>query len=130
MKPEIHARGERPLRILVVEDEPLIRLLVADCLRDEGITVIEAATADEAWNILATELAVDLIFTDHRMPGTMTGLELAAKVKAQYPNLPVVMMSGACDGRGFSGKLFQKPYPILEVVDELRQLAIATRGLN
>ncbi len=66
-------------RILVVEDEPIIRLYIAEALREMGAVVIEAGTADEAWAFLTTGADVDLVFTDHRMPGAMSGAELATR---------------------------------------------------
>lgn len=128
MEPEVHAEDVRPARILVVEDEPIVRFLIADALRDAGLSVIEAATADEAWHMLATGNIVNLVFTDHRMPGSMTGAELAAKIKARWPDIPVVMTSGDFDGSGFSERLFRKPYSIDEVVDELVHKAQLHQG--
>jgi CheY-like chemotaxis protein len=69
---EIAARPGVP-RILVVEDEALIRFVIADALRELGASVVEAASADEAWQYLTAGGSVDLVFTDHRMPGSMTG---------------------------------------------------------
>ena len=60
-------------RILVVEDEPLIRFVIAEALRELGVSVVEAASADEAWQYLTAVGSADLVFTDHRMPGSMTG---------------------------------------------------------
>ena len=54
-------------RILLVEDEPLIRFAMAEALRELGVSVVEAASADEAWQYL-TAGAADLVFTDHQMP--------------------------------------------------------------
>lgn len=80
--------------ILVVEDEVLIRMLMADVLRDEGYRVIEAATGDEAMAILNSGQTVDLVVTDVRMPGEIDGVELAARSKAIAPLRPVVIVSG------------------------------------
>lgn len=81
-------------RVLVVEDEFLIRMLVADHLRETGFNVIEACNGDEAITILKSGIMVDLVFTDVRMPGTTDGLGLLAFVKRTRPSLPVVMTSG------------------------------------
>jgi CheY-like chemotaxis protein len=72
------------LRILVVEDEPFIRFAMAEALREKGVSVVEAASADEAWQYLTAGGSVDLVFTDHRMPGSMSGAQLAARIKTQY----------------------------------------------
>ena len=68
-----------PARILVVEDEPLTRFAMAEALRDLGVSVVEAASADEAWQYLMAGGSVDLVFTDHWMSGSMTGAQLAAR---------------------------------------------------
>jgi hypothetical protein len=59
-----------PGSILLVEDDPLVRFPIAEALRDLGISVVEAATADEAWEHLRVAAStVDLVFTDYNMPG-------------------------------------------------------------
>ena len=95
------AAGSEPLPqaalrkcILVVEDEVLIRSLVSDELRDEGYVVVEAFNADEALDILKTEICIDLIFSDVRMPGLLDGMDLLAIVRNSRPTLPVVITSG------------------------------------
>ena len=81
-------------RILVVEDEVLIRMLVADELRDADYDVVEASSADEALELLGTLAPVDLIISDVRMPGSIDGLGLLAAVKAKCPRLPFIVTSG------------------------------------
>jgi hypothetical protein len=66
------------IRILLVEDEPLIRMLVAETLRDEGFEVIEASDADGAINELTQSTKFDVLLTDIRMPGKFDGLGVAA----------------------------------------------------
>ena len=116
-----------PPSILVVEDEPLVRSLIAEVLRDEGITVIEAANADEALQHLEITGAVNLVFSDHHLPGNMTGAELAALIEEKWPGLPVIMTSGDYDGEGYRGRLIRKPYAAYEVAQELSKLARANR---
>lgn len=81
-------------RILVVEDEFLIRILVADHLRDAGFVVVEALCGDEAIAILQSGAEIDLVFTDVQMPGSTDGMDLLAFVKRTRPDLPVLMTSG------------------------------------
>jgi len=80
--------------IMVVEDEVLIRLFVADALIEAGFDVIEACSADEALILLSTGILPDLIFSDVNMPGTADGLDLAAHIKQVHPHLPVILTSG------------------------------------
>lgn len=82
------------LRVLVLEDEVLIRLAIAEELRAQGLTVIEAANADEAWSYLQAGGHIDLVFTDVCMPGSMDGREFANRVKGSYPEIAIVITSG------------------------------------
>lgn len=68
-------------KILIVEDEPLIRMDLADMLEELGYSVLEAANADEAIAILESEPAVTAVVTDVDMPGTMDGLALTFVVR-------------------------------------------------
>lgn len=78
--------------ILVVEDEFLIRMMLADDLRDAGYQVIEASNADEALEVLRG-LTPDVIISDVNMPGSVDGMGLLAAVRETCPELPVVIMS-------------------------------------
>ena len=92
-----------PPQILVVEDEVMQRVAIASVLRETGALVAEAADADEAWRYLAAGYPVDLVFTDHQMPGSMTGAQLAARIRAEYPNIDVVVVSGNQGEREMDG---------------------------
>jgi CheY-like chemotaxis protein len=83
-----------PSTVLIVEDEFIVRLTIAEYLRDEGYEVIEAGTADEALDVFKSGIAIDLLFTDVRMPGTMDGCELARRVRSEWPETPVILTSG------------------------------------
>ncbi|MBB3543830.1 response regulator [Rhizobium sp. BK399] len=67
--------------VLVVEDEPLLRLAIVANLQDEGFTVLEASGAAAAIGIIENHPEITLLFTDIDMPGTMDGLLLAAFVR-------------------------------------------------
>ncbi|WP_249128931.1 MULTISPECIES: response regulator [Bradyrhizobium] len=81
------------MKILLVEDEPLILLDVEDGLQQADHTVISVCNADRAIDVLRTQ-AVDLILTDIDMPGSMDGLKLAAAVRDRWPPVKIVIMSG------------------------------------
>ena len=81
--------GAARSRILIDDDEAVIRFAIGESLRDCGVEVIEAATADEAWDYLLSGAPVDAVFTDHRMPGSMSGAQLARRIADRFPNLPV-----------------------------------------
>lgn len=81
-------------RILLAEDEPLIRMMLAEALTDDGFEVIEAADAGEALTALREAAALALLVTDIQMPGGMNGFELATAARAMFPDLPVLFTSG------------------------------------
>lgn len=83
------------LRILIVEDEMLIRLSMVDSLEDEGHIVFEAGNAADALRILTGE-AVDVMVADIGLPD-MSGAVLARQALAQYPNLRIVFATGRDD---------------------------------
>jgi DNA-binding NtrC family response regulator len=127
MHPELQSDALGTAHILIVEDEPLLRSLIAEVLREEGITVIEAANTDEAMRHLQVSSSVNLVFTDHHTPGALTGAQLAALIEEEWPGLPVVLTSGEFNGDGFRGRLIRKPYSAYEVARELTTLARTNR---
>jgi two-component system, response regulator PdtaR len=117
MAPEPKAQ-RRPARVLLVEDEPLVRMLLADELREAGLTVVEAATAGEALSFLAVSDEVDVVVTDIQMPGGMDGLELAARIRQTHPAIPIVLTSGNPPPVNLSrvGPFLMKPYTLHQAV--------------
>lgn len=79
--------------ILVVEDEFLIRFMLADSLRELGYQVMEAADGDEGLEILVSGQVIDLLVTDVRMPGGVDGMELTRRSKSLAPARPVIVCS-------------------------------------
>ena len=78
--------------ILVVEDEVLVRMPIAQYLRDCGYKVIEASNADEAMQVLLhQETPVDVVFSDIEMPGTVDGFGLANWIREHRPGLNVLL---------------------------------------
>lgn len=98
--------------ILVVDDDPLIAMSTVDMLEDLGHRAIEADSAQRALEILADRQDVDLIMTDHAMPG-MTGIELAEVVRRTRPDMPILLATGyaesLADGNADLPRL-SKPY--------------------
>ena len=104
--------------ILLVEDDVLIRLVTADALRESGLAVIEAASADEALAYLGAGGPVDLLFTDIDMPGSLNGLDLARRLKLTNPALPVILTSGTFMTQNIHpvGLFVSKPYSLERAV--------------
>ena len=88
------ARAALPPTVLIVEDETLISHLIADWLNERGFAVHEAASGDEALAYIDRGGPVDVMFTDVNLPGSLSGAELAAEVRARRPELPIVYASG------------------------------------
>jgi CheY-like chemotaxis protein len=107
------AREEIPTSILLVEDEPLIRCGLAETLRDEGLHVIEAANADEAWELLESGAHVDIVFSDINMPGSIDGLGLARRIKGRHSHVPIILTSGKVSAQevGTLAQFMAKPFP-------------------
>ncbi len=112
--------------ILVVEDEVLIRMSIADTLAECGFVVYEAANAAQAIRQLETHLDIRAIFTDIDMPGSMDGLRLAAAVRDRWPPVKILLTSGHVKIRPeelpAGGRFFAKPYDAGKVADTLREL--------
>jgi two-component system, response regulator PdtaR len=112
--------------VLVVEDEPLLALLADDIVKRAGFKSVFAWHADEALQILEARNEIGVVFTDVDMPGTMSGIELAATVHQRWQSIDVIVASGrtaAALGRLPNGVLFfGKPYPVDEIVSTLLNL--------
>ncbi|MBV9757345.1 MAG: response regulator [Alphaproteobacteria bacterium] len=81
-------------KCLLVEDEYLIRLTLAEALADEGFAVLEAASADEALNLLRRNPDIGLLLTDIQLPGSVDGHGLVRRAREHAPSLPVIYMTG------------------------------------
>ncbi|ANF24538.1 response regulator [Stutzerimonas stutzeri] len=80
--------------VLLVEDEPHILALLSDYLAGEGYKVLEAAGAPQAFEILATKPQLDLLVTDFRLPGGVSGVMIAEPALKLRPDLKVIFISG------------------------------------
>jgi CheY-like chemotaxis protein len=111
--------------VLIVEDEPLVRLTGADLLADAGFDVLEASNADEALRILEATPAVRVVFSDVEMPGSTDGLGLARNICRRWPSIGIVLTSGhrireemiPCDGR-----FVAKPYDGQVLVRQIEEI--------
>ncbi|MBU6448244.1 MAG: response regulator [Rhodospirillales bacterium] len=101
-----------PNQVLLVEDEPIIRMMLAEELRAVGLKVVEASNADEAWSFLQAGGKPDLIVTDITMPGSMNGTELMTRVIQTYPYIKRIITSANPGPRNILelGRFLPKPY--------------------
>ncbi|HWA20590.1 MAG TPA: response regulator [Devosia sp.] len=114
------------MKILVVEDEPLIRLGVVSQVEDAGFAVVEAANADEAIRVIEREDDIGVVITDVDMPGTMDGVRLTHFIRSKWPPIRMIVISGKVGVKASdlpSGtRFFTKPCqeaPLLNAVREL-----------
>lgn len=109
-----------PKEVLVVEDEPLVRMVAADALADRGIMAWEAGDAGEALLVLKQHPRIGVVFTDVNMPGEMNGLGLAHEVSVVRPDVKLIVTSGAVsvadEDLPDHGTFLAKPYPIERLV--------------
>jgi len=102
------------VKVLVVEDEPLLRMGIVDHLEDEGFAVLEAGNAHQAIALLERARDVSVVFTDVDMPGGMGGIELAALVHQRWPDIKLAVTSGfrlvGLDELPKGSLFFPKPY--------------------
>lgn len=117
-----------PITILVVEDEPLVSMVLVDDLAAEGFVVLEAVNAAAAVKLLESRDDIRIVITDVDMPGSMDGLMLAAAVADRWPPIRIIVVSGhrtvditdIPDGSVF----FAKPYRSSEIIDTMNEMLI------
>jgi len=85
---------QKPLTILVVEDEPLIRMDLVDLIEEAGFHTLEARNADDALALMSDKDGFQVLFTDVDMPGSIDGLELARIVAGRKPDVRIIITSG------------------------------------
>src|ERR1700722_13665701 len=112
--------------VLVVEDEPLLRMLAVEVVEEAGFIAIEARDADEAVILLESRSDITLLFTDINMPGSMDGLKLAHAVRDRWPPIKILVVSGQQQLQSVdmpsNSCFFEKPYQASALVEELRSL--------
>jgi CheY-like chemotaxis protein len=109
----------RPPVLLIVEDDVLVRMMMADEFRQAGFSAVEAASGEEAAAVLESGLALDVLMTDVRLPGALDGLSLARMARAHRPDLRIIVVSDdapEADARGLSDAFIAKPYQTERVI--------------
>ncbi len=91
--------------VLVVEDEPPVRMIVVDVLLDRGYTVLEAGDGRSGLHIVESSTRIDLLVTDVGLPGGMNGRQLAQAAREKRPELKVLFMTGYAEGSGVGKSL-------------------------
>lgn len=114
--------------VLVVEDEPLIRIGAVDIVEQAGFEAVEARNADQAIAILASRSDVRLVFTDVDMPGSMDGVKLAHYIRNRWPPIGLIVASGKAiiaESQLPPGtRFFAKPYPQHAIAEMITRMLI------
>jgi len=118
----------KALHILVVEDEWIVRTVIADFLRAQGHVVVEAATGEEALELIAArEPAIEALVTDIGLGGRLSGWDVAEAFRTVKPDSPVVYASGQPpdERRRVSGSMFfGKPYDPHNILKACKSLVV------
>lgn len=114
------------LVVLVVEDEPLQRMMAVDLVEEAGFEALHVASAADAVLILETRLDIRVVFTDIDMPGGLNGMHFAAAVRDRWPPIELIIVSGKRrplpEELPARGVFFQKPYKRDEVTATMRRM--------
>jgi PAS domain S-box-containing protein len=113
-------------RVLVVDDEEFLRRIAAHMIAEMGFVAIQAASADEALQVLRNE-QVDILFSDISMPGSLDGIQLAKWVQSELPQVSIILTTGYLDYRRFqdlvpSWQFLEKPYLREDLLRVLRSV--------
>ena len=117
---------DKPL-VLVVEDEPLVRMVATEIAAEADFDVISVANADEAISVLEGGVDVSVVFTDVHMPGSIDGLRLAQSVHERWPPVGLIVTSGRGEISAHDlpegGRFLAKPYDAGTLKQALREIA-------
>jgi two-component system, response regulator PdtaR len=111
--------------VLIVEDEPLVRVAGVDLLAEAGFEVLEAGNADEALRILEVTPKVRVVFSDVDMPGSLDGLGLARNICQRWPSIGIVLTSGhrmRAEMIPREGRFLAKPYDGQALVRNIEEI--------
>jgi two-component system, response regulator PdtaR len=112
--------------VLIVEDDPLLRMLAVEVVEEAGFVALEAGDADEAVALLEFRSDIALVFTDINMPGSMDGVKLAHAVRDRWPPVKILVVSGQVRPQQAdlppNSRFVGKPYRAAAMIEELRSL--------
>jgi len=115
----------RCMRLLLVDDEEMVRQSTADMLREIGYAVVEAPSVQSARTIMRERGPFDAILTDYLMPGE-TGADLVREVRAQFSDMPIILLTGYADGATDVDPAIPrlaKPFRLAELAEKLAFLS-------
>lgn len=124
--PPRSGRGET---VLVVDDEPTIRMLIADTLGELGYQAIEVADATSGLKVLESDAEIDLLITDVGLPGGMNGKQMADIARTKRPGLKILFITGYAENAAVSNghldpgmHVMSKPFPMEKLANRIRTI--------
>jgi CheY-like chemotaxis protein len=114
------------MRVLVAEDEHIIRLMISVVLREAGHEVVEAIDGASAWKLIEKLPAMEMIVTDYNMPG-MNGSTIAHRARQAHPNIPVLFVTARIDLHSIRD--MPQPFRLLAKPFTADQLMAALKGM-
>ena len=115
--------------ILIVDDEPTVRMLVTEVLAENGYTVLEAADAPSALRLIEANRGIALLITDVGLPGGMNGRQLAEAVRARHNNLKTLFITGYAENAAVSNghlehgmEILTKPFAMTALANKVRRM--------
>jgi len=110
--------------VLVVEDEPAVRMVIVELLSDRGYTVLEAHSGSSGLNVLKSRARIDLLLTDVGLPGGMNGRQLADAARELRPRLKVLFLTGYAESVAVGGGRMERGVEVMTKPFELAALAV------
>jgi CheY-like chemotaxis protein len=124
MSPSVHSET-----VLVVDDEPTVRMLITEILEELGYVAIEAADSVAGLKVLQSDARIDLLVTDVGLPGGMNGRQMADAARVVRPDLKVLFITGYAEnsalGNGRLGPgmaVMTKPFPMETMAVRIKQM--------
>jgi CheY-like chemotaxis protein len=116
--------------LLVVEDDEDVRHVTVSALESLGFRVLEAEDGDAALASIMADSSVDLIVTDVKMPGSLTGTDLARRVRSEWPWIHILLTSGYVDAEEDLGsfEVLFKPYRVAELATKVQEVLTHPRA--
>ena len=115
--------------VLVVDDEPTVRMLIADTLAELGYEGLEAADAASGLKILQSEVKIDLLITDVGLPGGMNGKQMADAARTVRPDLKVLFITGYAENAAISNGHLEAGMHVMSKPFAMESLATRIRSI-
>jgi CheY-like chemotaxis protein len=125
----IEAQGEPGETVLVIDDEPTVRMLVTEVLSEMGYSAIEAGDAATGLRVLQSDARIDLVITDIGLPGSMNGRQLIEAARHSRPDLKALFITGYAENAVIGNGILEPGMHVLSKPFSLEHLASRIREI-